>query len=275
MSHRVYNCGKMHSIKSWQNYVVQTTQKRETRIFEGQNCVRLRLDKAAKSTYKSHSVCDKRDKFYYPGPSVLSSNPQQTLTNASLVALRQQMEDCNHEMVNMLTQEIGTMFNPLIRDTHNNYLALPDQIGRIADFSGSHPRRNVQIPQVQNPRSVEEPINRPNDRNLVIPVPQPVVERPVPGVQGRVPILVQRNQDPDQIVRQAQQVNLEGQNNIANVVENLLTQNGLNLGLHRPNFVSPLSEYVAMEELSKGWKIPKFGGETNESIVEHIAHYLT
>lgn len=41
---------------------MQTTQKRETRIFEGQNCVRLRLDKAAKSTYKSHSVCDKRDK---------------------------------------------------------------------------------------------------------------------------------------------------------------------------------------------------------------------
>jgi len=33
-----------------------------------------------------------------------------------------------------------------------------------------------------------------------------------------------------------------------------------------------------MEELPKGWKIPKFtkfGGETNESTVEHIAHYLT
>ena len=42
--------------------------------------------------------------------------------------------------------------------------------------------------------------------------------------------------------------------------------------------VSPLSEYVAMDELPKGWKIPKFtnfGGETNEYTVEHIAHYLT
>jgi hypothetical protein len=72
---------------------------------------------------------------------------------------------------------------------------------------------------------------------------------------------------------------LEGQNNIANVVETLLTQNGFfNLGLHRPNFVSPFSEYVTMEELPKGWKIPKFtkfGGETNESTVEHIARYLT
>jgi len=51
---------------------------------------------------------------------------------------------------------------------------------------------------------------------------------------------------------------LEGQNNIANVVEIPLTQNGFNLGLHRPNIVSPLSEYVAMEELPMGWKIPKF-----------------
>jgi hypothetical protein len=70
--------------------------------------------------------------FYYPGPSVPSSNSQQTLANASLAALRQQMEDCNHEMVNMLTQQIGTVFNPLIRDTHNSYLALSDQMRRIA-----------------------------------------------------------------------------------------------------------------------------------------------
>ena len=90
--------------------------------------------------------------------------------------------------------------------------------------------------------------------------------------------MVQRNQDPDQIVRQAQQVNLDGQNNIANVVETLWTQNGFNLGLYGPNFVPPLPKYVTIEELHRGWKIPKFtkfGGETNESTVEHIARYLT
>jgi hypothetical protein len=136
----------------------------------------------------------------------------------------------------------------------------------------------VQIPQVQNPRPVEVPVSRPNDGNLANPVPQPVVEPQVPRVQERVPILVQKNQDLDQIIRKAQQINLEGQNNIVNVVETLLTQNGFNLGLHRPNFVSPLSEYVTMEELPRGWKIPKFtkfGGDTNESTVEHIARYLT
>jgi hypothetical protein len=50
------------------------------------------------------------------------------------------------------------------------------------------------------------------------------------------------------------------------------------MGLHRPNFVSALSDYVLTEELPKGWKIPKFtkfGGETNESTVEHISRYLT
>ncbi|AES69713.1 hypothetical protein MTR_3g033710 [Medicago truncatula] len=50
------------------------------------------------------------------------------------------------------------------------------------------------------------------------------------------------------------------------------------MGLHKPNFVSALSDYVLAEELPKGWKIPKFtkfGGETNESTFEHIARYLT
>jgi len=39
-----------------------------------------------------------------------------------------------------------------------------------------------------------------------------------------------------------------------------------------------LSDYVLAEELPNGWKIPKFtkfGGETNESTVEHVARYLT
>jgi len=70
------------------------------------------------------------------------------------------MEDSNHERVNMLTQQIGTIFNPLIRDTHYSYLALSDPMRRIADFFGAPRRRNVQIPQVQNPRHVEVLVNR-------------------------------------------------------------------------------------------------------------------
>ena len=65
----------------------------------------------------------------------------------------------------------------------------------------------------------------------------------------RIPIMVNRHHDADQVVMQARRNNYEGQHNIENVVEALLAQNGFNMGLHRPNFVSALSEYVLMSEL--------------------------
>jgi len=42
--------------------------------------------------------------LFTPGVATTFSTPQQTLTNNSLAALRQQMEESNHEMVNMVTQ---------------------------------------------------------------------------------------------------------------------------------------------------------------------------
>jgi len=87
-----------------------------------------------------------RPQIFRPGASIPSSNPLQSSTNASLVALRQQMKDCNHEMVNLLTQQIGIVFNPLIQETHNSYLALSNQMGRTADFIGAPPVRNTIAP---------------------------------------------------------------------------------------------------------------------------------
>jgi len=89
--------------------------------------------------------------------------------------------------------------------------------------------------------------------------------------------VLNRDQDADKVVVQARRNNFKGQNNIANVVEALLAQNGFNMGLHRPNFLSALSEYVLETDLPRNTKIPKFtkfAGETNESTVEHIARYL-
>ena len=85
-------------------------------------------------------------------------------------------------------------------------------------------------------------------------------------------ILVNRNHNADEIVMNVQQQNLGEHNNIANLIETIMAQNCLNIGLHRPNFVSPLSEFVLQIELPRCWKIPKFTkftGDTNESIVEH------
>jgi len=69
-------------------------------------------------------------------PSSSSTFGQNTLplTIKSMNLLRQQMDESNHEMVNLLTQQIGIVFNPLIRDTNRSYQALTTQMGRIADF---------------------------------------------------------------------------------------------------------------------------------------------
>jgi hypothetical protein len=89
-------------------------------------------------------------------------------------------------------------------------------------------------------------------------------------------ILVDSNHDANEVVRNVQQQNF-GAHNIATLVENIMAQNGLNVGLHRPNFVSPFSGYVLQTELPRGYKIPKFttfASDTRESTIEHIARYL-
>ncbi|MCI29277.1 hypothetical protein A2U01_0050486, partial [Trifolium medium] len=81
-------------------------------------------------------------------------------------------------------------------------------------------------------------------------------------------VMVNRNQDADEVVRNVQNNNFAGHNNLTNLVETILTQNGLNVGCRRPNFVSALSEYVLQTELPRGWKVPKytkFAGDTSES----------
>ncbi len=65
--------------------------------------------------------------------------------------------------------------------------------------------------------------------------------------------MVNRNHDADEFVRNVQQQNIGAHNNIANLVENIMAHNGLNIGLHRPNFVSPLSKYVLQTELPRGY----------------------
>jgi hypothetical protein len=93
------------------------------------------------------------------------------LTTDSMNLLRQQMDESNHEMVNLLTQQIGTVFNPLIRDTSRSYQALTTQIERIADcFAPPQPvyQPVLKVQNQQPLRLVELVVQRPQ------PVPQPV-----------------------------------------------------------------------------------------------------
>ncbi|KAK2384605.1 hypothetical protein QL285_071934 [Trifolium repens] len=136
------------------------------------------------------------------------------LTNNSMAVLRQQMDESNHDMVNALTQQIGTVFNPMLQTANDNYLLLANQMGMMADLFGAPdapnnqrvPRANPEIqPEVQaQPLRIER-------------------EQPEQGV-----VLVNRNQNADNVLRDVRQDNIVGHNNLANLVENILAQNGLN-----------------------------------------------
>ena len=104
--------------------------------------------------------------------SVCGRNAPQILTTYSMITLRQQKDESNHDMVSMLTQQIGTIFNPLIQNTNQSYQVLATQMGRIAYLFAPVQPGHQQIPQVQNPRPlkiVEHVIQRQQ------PMPQPHV----------------------------------------------------------------------------------------------------
>src|SRR4051812_34262749 len=182
-----------------------------------------------------------------------------SLSTTSMLSIRQQMDESNHEMVKALTQQMGTIFTPMINNKNQSYEILAGQMTRIADFFGAPPQPNLSTAQGSNTRGAE-PLGQGDQ------------------IEQEIPRIVQRHQDADHVLRNIQQDVNVGHNNISNVVEQILVQNGINVGLHRPNFASPLSEYVRQTELPRGWKVPKFtkfAGETGESTVEHIARFQT
>lgn len=72
-----------------------------------------------------------------------------------MMTLRQHMDESNLEMVNTLTQQMGTIFNPLITNTNQTYELLANQIGRIADFFGTPQVQARSTPQISNFRQVK------------------------------------------------------------------------------------------------------------------------
>ncbi|KAH1247616.1 hypothetical protein GmHk_06G017478 [Glycine max] len=107
----------------------------------------------------------------------------QHLTNTSVLSLRQQMDESNHDMVNMLTQQIGTVINPLIQNTNDSYQMLTNQISRIADFFGAPPIQQPPIRQIQIQAPVQE-IQMPNNPGMqMAQAPQPVARIEPPAQQ--------------------------------------------------------------------------------------------
>lgn len=76
-----------------------------------------------------------------------------------MMSMRKQMDESNLEIVNTLTQQMGTIFNPLITNANKTYKLLANQMGRIADSFGTPQVLIRPTPQISNVRHVEMPGN--------------------------------------------------------------------------------------------------------------------
>ncbi|XP_050919793.1 uncharacterized protein LOC127137367 [Lathyrus oleraceus] len=91
-------------------------------------------------------------------------------------------------------------------------------------------------------------------------------------------VMVNRHQDADHIIDQHRQEDLAVENNLTTIVERIMARNGMSATLQRPLYVSRLAEFILQAKAPRGMKVPKytkFGGESGESTIEHVARYLT
>ncbi|XP_050875138.1 uncharacterized protein LOC127078750 [Lathyrus oleraceus] len=202
-----------------------------------------------------------------------------TLSNTSIAALRQQMDDSNHELVNMLTNQMGTVFNNVIQESAKTNRQVANQLTRLCNFLGAPARQMAQVVrqnilvQVEIGAAEDETVH---EGQILRPQQNQGVES---GVAGRNQmVLVNRHQDADQIVDQYRQEDLAVENNLTTIVERIMARNGMSATLQRPLYASPLAEFILQTESPRGTSVPKytkFGGEYGESTIEHIARYLT
>src|ERR1043165_146849 len=96
-----------------------------------------------------------------------------TLTTNNQAALRQQMDDSNHDMVGILAREMNAIFGPLIQNINRTNQENAVQMTRIADFFGAldAPARYRQNPVVirnEEPtiEQVRPPIRVVEERNI-------------------------------------------------------------------------------------------------------------
>ncbi|XP_058733484.1 uncharacterized protein LOC131605105 [Vicia villosa] len=163
----------------------------------------------------------------------------------------------------------------------------------MADFFGapqtSTRRRNNQA-TVREDEQILTPVQdlvqpsrqRPGERNQVIDLENQnrrtnTGQHEVLEEQPRV-VVVNRDQHQDEVLQRVRRDNMATENNLTTLIERNMANNGLNTGLQRPNYTSYVAEYILQTELPRGTKVPKFtkfSRDTSESVVEHIAQYLT
>ncbi|XP_050895158.1 uncharacterized protein LOC127101751 [Lathyrus oleraceus] len=168
-----------------------------------------------------------------------------SLSNTSIAVLRQQMDDSNHELVNMLTNQMATVFNPVIQESADRNRQVANQLTRLCNFLGAPARQMAQVARQTVPVQME--IGAAEDET----VHEVQILRP-----NKIKALNQESQD---------------------VTRWIMARNGMGATLQRPLYASPLAEFILQAEAPRGTKVPKytkFGGESGESTIEHVAKYL-
>jgi len=99
--------------------------------------------------------------------------------------MRQQIDESNMDLVNNLTQQLETIFSPLLQTTNTNYQLLANQMGWIVDVFGASQQNDLIVGQVAN-AAPKQPTN-------------PTVTIPNQNQQN-VPVMIGRNQNPDAII---------------------------------------------------------------------------
>ncbi|XP_050916415.1 uncharacterized protein LOC127131541 [Lathyrus oleraceus] len=147
---------------------------------------------------------------------------------------------------------------------------------RIGDFLGA-PRAQVRRNPTPPPRP-ETPIRQEEMTDDTVEQEYQEFEH-IPRVARRPPVvLVNRNQDPDQVVRQVRHDATMGEQNLEAIIERIIVQNRVSPCLQRATYSSPLPHFVLQTELPREWEIPKFTKftrDTEESTIEHVARYQT
>ena len=161
------------------------------------------------------------------------------------------MDDSNHELVNMLTNQMGNVLNPIVQESietnkkfaeTNRQIIL--QLTRLCNFLGAPPAVGRQVHQVRQPVHVQGDMGV-VEEDIVYQGQAATPQRNVSIKQPRV--LVQRHQEADQVLDQVRQDELAVENNLTNIVERIMARNGMNT-MPRPTYSSPLSEYILQTE---------------------------
>lgn len=121
---------------------------------------------------------------------------------------------------------------------------------RIWDFLGAP---IAQVRQTPPPRPrLETPVQHEELFDETIDQEHQVVE-PIPRVSQRpLVVLVNRNQDPDHVVRQVRKYAMAREQNLEPIIDRIMVRNWVNPGLQRPAYSSPLPDFVLKTKFPRG-----------------------